>query len=64
MQEAISFSKWKGPSPEAALGPDYEKEITKSHILPPLESYSLKPLGKDWVSSHSNGLASRVEYRF
>ena len=55
-------SKWKGSSPGDALGPDYEKEIAESQVLPPLGSYSLKPLGKGWVSRPSNGLASWVEY--
>lgn len=46
MQEVACFSKWKAPSPGAALGPDYEEEIAKSHVLPPLESYSFKTFGK------------------
>lgn len=40
MQEVACFSKWKGSSPGAVLGPNYEEEVAESHVLPPLESYS------------------------
>lgn len=62
MQEVACFSKWKGSSPGAALGPNYEEEIAESHVLPPLESYSLKPLGEGWVSRPSDGLVLWMEY--